>query len=139
MDTLQQMQAKIAAMESQLLDAAIVDATSSLEFVNTGCRDFTRDQLRMQAKRAADGSYSANNLPLADFLKNADWLPGMLQPVPAGAPEATVSDGTPARRTEGFDLSAIRPGMSTADKDQARAAINSELAKMSNPGFGNWR
>ena len=129
-DTLQTMQAKIKAMENRLLDAAIVEATASYDFMNAGCRDFTRETLRMNVKKEADGSYSCENLSLGDFLKNADWMPGMLQPVPGGSPEA-VDNGTPARRTEGFDIDAINCKMSPADKDKARSAINAELHKLS--------
>jgi hypothetical protein len=128
-DTLQQMQAKIAAMETQLQERAIEAATSHLPFANNSCREATRDLIRAAIKKETDGSYSADNLPLDVYISQQQWIPGMLAEVPTGT---TVNPGGPARREAAgsFDLDAINPKMTAEDKDKARAAISSELAKM---------
>jgi hypothetical protein len=127
--TMETMQAQIKAMEAQLQERAIEAATSHLPFINNSCRKAAYDLLRPQITKAHDGTYCADNLPLDVYLKQQEWLSGFLSEVPAGA--VTEADGPARRETPGsFDLDAIKPGMTAADKDSARAAISRGLAEL---------
>lgn len=102
---------------------AVKEALSAYSFRTPGGAEFAFGVIKSKAQVYADGSVIVENLPLGSYLKHfaPAWLDGYLE---------GSTPGSSAANSPNFDIEKIKPGMSSADKEAARAAINQVAAQI---------